>query len=92
MHRRNDAHAPCLVVADRGQDLVACIHHEGAVAHNWLVDRLANTLDQTYGYAPCVDAIGNYGRLAALTIANNKSDLRCTTTWKASSTFPPPAK
>ena len=58
----------------------------------WLIDRLADTLDQSYGYAPCVDAIGVYGRLAALTIANQPSDLSCTTTWKAASSFPPPAR
>jgi len=58
----------------------------------WLIDRLADTLNQSYGYAPCVDAIGVYGRLAALTIANQPSDLSCNTTWKAASTFPAPAR
>ena len=58
----------------------------------WLVDRLANTLDQTYGYPPCIDAMGTVGHLAALTIGRQQSDMQCATTWKASTDFPTPAR
>src|SRR5438309_1031752 len=33
----------------------------------WLVDRLAGTLRQVYGHAPCLDSTGRVGRLALLT-------------------------
>lgn len=58
----------------------------------WLVDRLANTLDQTYGYRPCVDAFGTVGHEAVLTIARQQSNMTCATTWRATSSFPPPAR
>ena len=58
----------------------------------WLVDRLANTLAQTYGFRPCIDAMGKFGHLAALTIALKESNMVCGTTWKASTAFPPPAR
>jgi hypothetical protein len=58
----------------------------------WLVDRLANTLKQVYGYPPCIDAIGTVGHLAALTVAKTQSDLSCSTVWKPSGSFPPPAR
>ena len=35
----------------------------------WLVDRLAGTLEDVYGHAPCVDTIGGAGHLAVLTVA-----------------------
>jgi hypothetical protein len=71
---------------------------DGAVAmynyyrEQWLVDRLANTLDEVYGFRPCVDAIGTVGHLAALTIARRQSDMQCATTWNSAGSFPPPAR
>lgn len=58
----------------------------------WLLDRLANTLKQTYGYSPCVDAIHGVNFLAAISIAKTQSDLVCDSVWKPTSSFPPPAR
>ena len=33
---------------------------------DWLVDRLAGTLQQVYGHPPCLDSTGHFGRLALL--------------------------
>jgi SAM-dependent methyltransferase len=43
----------------------------------WLVDRLAGTLAQVYGHAPCVDAVDVIGRPAVLTVARDTSDVTC---------------
>src|SRR6202022_697011 len=37
----------------------------------WLVDRLAGTLQQVYGHPPCVDSTGQLGRLALLMVSSN---------------------
>jgi hypothetical protein len=59
---------------------------------DWLIDRLAGTLQQVYGHAPCVDSTGKYGRLALLMASASSSALQCPSIWQASSsTIPAPA-
>ena len=49
---------------------------------DWLRDRLAGTLEATYGQRPCIDSsIGNAGKLSLLIVANAKGNVRCATTW-----------
>jgi spermidine synthase len=53
----------------------------------WLIDRLAGTLDDVYGKAPCIDTAGGY--FAAL----SEGDVTCKTTWSAGGrTVPPPSR
>ncbi|HEY0799095.1 MAG TPA: hypothetical protein VGD50_08080 [Candidatus Baltobacteraceae bacterium] len=47
----------------------------------WLVDRLAGTLQATYGRAPCLDTIGGAGHLALLMDSPSPSALACDTMW-----------
>jgi spermine/spermidine synthase len=56
----------------------------------WLIDRLAGTLQQVYGRAPCVDSVGQYGRLAVLMASSSATALQCPTTWQPTSTTTPP--
>jgi len=48
----------------------------------WLVDRLANTLRQVYGHAPCLD-LGTSGHFALMTIGKDPGATSCPTTWVA---------
>lgn len=57
----------------------------------WLIDRLAGTLQQVYGHPPCVDSTGQLGRLALLMVSSNATALQCPTIWRPSGTTPPPA-
>lgn len=58
---------------------------------DWLIDRLAGTLQAAYGHAPCIDAIGKYGKFALLMASPNARNLQCAATWKtATSPAPPP--
>jgi hypothetical protein len=57
----------------------------------WLVDRLAGTLQQVYGHPPCVDSTGQLGRLALLMVSSNPTALQCPTIWRPAGTTPPPA-
>ena len=58
----------------------------------WLIDRLAGTLRQVYGRAPCIDSVGEFGRLAVLMASSSATALQCPATWQpASPTTPPPA-
>jgi SAM-dependent methyltransferase len=50
----------------------------------WLIDRLAGTLDVAYGHAPCVDSVGGEGRLAVLTVGLDEASVECPTIWEAS--------
>jgi len=55
----------------------------------WLVDRLAGTLAQVYGKAPCIDDAEGSRHFAALTDGN----VTCATTWSAGGrSFPAPAR
>lgn len=58
---------------------------------DWLVDRLANTLQVVYGKPPCVEVVGNFGHEALFLAANSPEALQCPTTWRASTSFTQPA-
>ena len=48
----------------------------------WLLDRLAHTLEVTYGHRPCIDSTGGRGgRFSLLIVGRNTTDVRCATTW-----------
>jgi SAM-dependent methyltransferase len=51
----------------------------------WLRDRFANTLQEVYGKAPCVDQIGplSAGALTVLTASRSQTAVSCDTTWTA---------
>lgn len=57
----------------------------------WLVDRLAGTLQQVYGHPPCVASTGQAGRLALLLASANSTALQCPTIWRPAGATPPPA-
>ena len=52
----------------------------------WLIDRLAGTLDIAYGHAPCVDSVGGEGRLAVLTVGLNPDAVDCPAQWTPTDT------
>lgn len=58
---------------------------------DWLIDRLAGTLQATYGRAPCVDSVGRFGRFALLMAGENAHALKCGQTWSAVAPAPAPA-
>ena len=58
----------------------------------WLIDRLAGTLDQVYGHAPCIDTTGRVGHFAVLTTSVDPAQVHCDTVWHAEvSDVPAPA-
>src|SRR2546421_864968 len=57
----------------------------------WLVDRLAGTLQQVYGHPPCLDSTGQVGRLALLMASPNQAALPCPTLWRPAAATPAPA-
>src|SRR5438874_7095958 len=57
----------------------------------WLVDRLAGTLQQVYGRPPCLDSTGQVGRLALLMASPNQAALQCPTVWRPAGSTPAPA-
>ena len=57
---------------------------------DWLIDRLARTLDEVYGHPPCVDRVGTAAGLAALTIGLSPEAVACATTWTDSAAAPAP--
>src|SRR5438876_8924762 len=57
----------------------------------WLVDRLAGTLQQVYGHPPCLDSTGQGGRLALLMPRPNQAARQCPTLWRAAAATPAPA-
>ncbi len=56
----------------------------------WLVDRLAGTLQQVYGHPPCLDSTGQVGRLALLMASPHQAALQCPTVWRAAGPTPAP--
>lgn len=50
---------------------------------DWLIDRLGGTLEAAYGHAPCVDSVGNVGRMALLTIGRAPDSVDCPDAWVA---------
>jgi hypothetical protein len=58
----------------------------------WIVDRLAGTLDDAFGHPPCVYAVPQVSALAVLTVGRTSADQVCgTTLWKRAAATPPPA-
>jgi hypothetical protein len=58
----------------------------------WLIDRLAGTLDEVYERPPCVDASDGFGRLAFLVTSNNPATVNCDEAWEpVSDPVPEPA-
>ncbi|MEO7295199.1 MAG: spermidine synthase, partial [Candidatus Limnocylindria bacterium] len=43
----------------------------------WLVDRLAGTLQTVYGQTPCLDTVGEAGKLAVLSVAPDPATVSC---------------
>ena len=59
---------------------------------DWLVDRLAGTLQQVYGRAPCLDSTGHFARLALLMASSDPGSLQCPAVWQpVSAVVPAPA-
>jgi hypothetical protein len=58
---------------------------------DWLVDRLAGTLQQVYGRPPCLDSTGQFARLALLMASSTPDGLQCPTLWRPLSATVPPA-
>ncbi len=48
----------------------------------WLVDRLAGTLEQVYGHPPCIDSTGRVGHFAVLTTSVDPRRVSCRTVWQ----------
>lgn len=49
---------------------------------NWLLDRLAHTLEIAYGHRPCVDhTLRGGGGLSLLLVGRDSASVRCTTVW-----------
>ncbi len=58
----------------------------------WIVDRLAGTLADAFGHAPCVYAVPNVTALAVLTAGRTAADQHCAgTTWHRPADTPAPA-
>ena len=55
----------------------------------WLIDRLAGTLDQVYGHAPCIDSTGRVGHFAVLTTSVEPGAIACAATWQPNSSIVP---
>jgi hypothetical protein len=50
---------------------------------DWLLDRLARTLELAYGHRPCVDSsIGGDGRFSLLIVGRAEGGVKCATTWQ----------
>lgn len=48
----------------------------------WLIDRLAGTLERVFGHAPCVDRVGNVGHLAVISVRLDGTTAGCTAEWR----------
>jgi SAM-dependent methyltransferase len=58
---------------------------------NWLVDRLAGTLAQTYDAPPCLDLVEGSASLALLTVSDSQDALDCPRRWAPlTDSVPPP--
>lgn len=58
----------------------------------WLIDRLAGTLNGVYGHPPCIDTTGLVGHFAVLTTSVDPQQVSCRTVWHPTKTaVPPPA-
>jgi hypothetical protein len=57
----------------------------------WLIDRLAGTLQSVYGQAPCVQSTGNAGKLALLSASVDNTAFTCPAVWDSGSRTVPAA-
>ncbi|MPZ89501.1 MAG: spermidine synthase [Nitriliruptorales bacterium] len=57
---------------------------------DWLIDRLAGTLEQAYGHRPCIDTIEGTAGLALLTTGVDETAVDCRERWSARTENPPP--
>jgi hypothetical protein len=57
----------------------------------WLIDRLAGTLAGAYGRLPCVDSVGDVGKLAVITEGLSSDSVACAQPWRATGAIPAPA-
>lgn len=57
----------------------------------WLVDRLANTLDQSFGHPPCLLSYPEAISLAVLVVGRTPADQTCEKTWVLTSVAPEPS-
>jgi SAM-dependent methyltransferase len=57
----------------------------------WLVDRLAGTMDQSFGHAPCILSEPNAISLAVLVVGLTPQDQECDTTWQPTGDVPSPS-
>jgi hypothetical protein len=57
----------------------------------WLIDRLAGTLQSVYGHPPCFDSTGSTGRLGLLSASVETSSIDCPATWDPGSRVVPAA-
>jgi hypothetical protein len=57
----------------------------------WLVDRLAGTLDDVFGHAPCVYEAPTADDLAVMTAGLTTADQTCMQAWSRPADTPPPA-
>lgn len=58
---------------------------------DWLVNRLAGTLDDVFGHAPCLYADKRVTALAVMTAGLTPADQTCATTWQRTADTPAPA-
>ncbi len=54
---------------------------------DWLINRLAGTVDEVYGHAPCIDTFQRYAALAAITVGKSEGTVECApgTLWNRAS-------
>ncbi|MGL5823897.1 MAG: spermidine synthase [Nocardioides sp.] len=57
----------------------------------WLVDRLANTLDQAFGHSPCLLSYPQAISLAVLVVGRTPADQTCEKTWAKTASAPAPS-
>ena len=57
----------------------------------WLVDRLAGTLDTVFGHPPCVYQQANTSSLAVMTVGLTPADQFCAQPWVRPASVVPPA-
>jgi SAM-dependent methyltransferase len=50
----------------------------------WLVDRLGGMLARAYGGPPCIDTVGEFGKLALFTVRRDGEAAECPTVWRPS--------
>jgi len=59
---------------------------------DWLIDRLAGTLQTAFGHSPCVDTLDDLGKRAVLTIGAIPAAVDCEEPWVADAEVVPPSR